>query len=91
MSFEKDEPKKEIEVHHPSHYQIHKHECIDEMIAVFGIEDTKTFCKLNVWKYRYRASAKNGDMDEKKADEYMDILMELQNVKTNDDTVCNLR
>lgn len=69
---------KEIEVHHPSHYQLHKHECIEEMIAVFGIEDTKTFCKLNVWKYRYRHTGKNGEKDLHKADEYMDILMNLE-------------
>lgn len=75
---------KEIEVHHPSHYQLHKHECIEEMIAVFGIEDTKTFCKLNVWKYRYRHTGKNGEKDLHKADEYMDILMKLQG-ETNED------
>lgn len=69
---------KEIEVHHPSHYQLHKHECIEEMIAVFGIEATKTFCKLNVWKYRYRHTGKNGEKDLHKADEYMDILMDLE-------------
>ena len=69
---------KEIEVHHPSHYQLHKHECIEEMIAVFGIEAVKTFCKLNVWKYRYRHAGKNGEKDLHKADEYMDILMDLE-------------
>lgn len=29
-------------VNHPAHYQ-GKHECIDEMIALFGVEDVKPF------------------------------------------------
>lgn len=66
-------------VSHPTHYNIHKHECIDEMIAVFGYGAVKTFCKLNVWKYRYRTSAKGGEEDLRKADEYMDILLGLGN------------
>ena len=46
-------------VSHPAHYQ-GKHECIDEMIALFGVEDVKAFCRCNVYKYRYRASRKGG-------------------------------
>lgn len=65
-------------VNHPSHYNLHKYECIEEMIAVFGVEDVKTFCKLNVWKYRYRHTGKNGQQDLDKADEYMTILMNLE-------------
>lgn len=34
-------------VNHPAHYQ-GKHECIDEMIALFGVEDVKAFCRCNV-------------------------------------------
>ena len=64
-------------VNHPSHYQ-GKHECIDEMIAMFGVEAVKHFCMCNVYKYRYRASAKNGQEDLDKADWYMSKLMELQ-------------
>lgn len=54
---------------HPSHYTNREHECIDEMIAVFGIPDVIAFCKCNAWKYRYRAGSK-GDYyeDIKKAD-----------------------
>lgn len=70
------------EVHHPVHYNMHKHECIKEMIAVFGIDATMTFCKLNAWKYRYRAPYKDdAEKDLKKADEYLDILLDLQNGK----------
>ena len=64
-------------VNHPAHYQLGKHECIDEMIALFGVEWVKIWCKLNVYKYRYRWSAKNGQEDLDKADWYMDKLMEL--------------
>ena len=64
-------------VNHPNHYQ-GKHECIDEMIAMFGVEAVKHFCMCNVYKYRYRASEKNGQEDLDKADWYMDKLMELK-------------
>ena len=64
-------------VNHPAHYQ-GKHECIDEMIALFGYEDVKGFCRCNVYKYRYRAAMKNGQEDLDKADWYMDKLMELE-------------
>jgi hypothetical protein len=64
-------------VDHPEHYQ-GKHECIDEMIALFGVEAVKGFCKCNVYKYRYRANRKNGDEALAKADWYMDKLMELE-------------
>lgn len=66
-------------VNHPKHYQ-GKHECIDEMIAMFGVEAVKHFCMCNVYKYRYRAAAKNGQEDLDKADWYMDKLMELGGV-----------
>lgn len=64
-------------VNHPAHYQ-GKHECIDEMIALFGIDAVKAFCKCNVHKYRYRAKKKGGSEDIAKADWYMDKLMELE-------------
>ena len=31
------------DVNHPNHYNAPKHERIDEMIAVFGVEDVKAF------------------------------------------------
>lgn len=72
------EPPKDA-VNHPSHYQ-GKHECIDEMISLFGVDAVKGFCMCNVYKYRYRASRKNGAEDIAKADWYMDKLIELQGV-----------
>lgn len=64
-------------VNHPAHYQ-GKHECIDEMIALFGVEAVKHFCMCNVYKYRFRAANKNGQEDISKAEWYMDKLMELE-------------
>ena len=68
-------------VDHPQHYNNHQYECIDEMIALFGVEAVKSFCKCNVHKYRYRAKSKNGEEDYKKADWYMTKLIELENEK----------
>lgn len=70
-------------VNHPAHYH-GKYECIDEMIAMFGVEAVMHFCMCNVYKYRFRAAKKNGKEDLDKAVWYMDKLMELeceQNVK----------
>ena len=64
-------------VNHPDHYQ-GKHECLDEMIALFGLEAVKHFCMCNVYKYRVRAARKNGAEDLNKADNYMEILMKLE-------------
>lgn len=66
-------------VNHPAHYQ-GKYECIDEMIALFGVEWVKGFCACNVYKYRYRADRKNGAEDIAKAEWYMEKLMELEGV-----------
>lgn len=64
-------------VNAPPHYQ-GKHECLDEMISLFGLEAVKHFCMCNVYKYRFRADKKNGADDIAKAERYMDILMKLQ-------------
>lgn len=65
-------------VNHPEHYTQSKHECIDEMITLFGLNAVIGFCKCNIHKYRYRANQKGGDEDLKKADWYMDKLIELE-------------
>ena len=57
-------------VNHPSHYE-HGIECIDEMILLFGIVETMSFCKLNSHKYRKRALDKGGREDLDKSDWYM--------------------
>lgn len=57
-------------VNHPSHYE-HGIECIDEMILLYGVVETMTFCKLNSHKYRKRAFEKGGKEDMDKSDWYM--------------------
>lgn len=63
-------------VHHPSHYQ-GKNECIDVMVAMFGVEAVKHFCVCNAYKYRFRADKKNGAEDIEKAEWYESKLIEL--------------
>lgn len=59
-------------VNHPGHYNREgAMECLDEMVLIFGVEQTKVFCLLNAWKYRYRAADKNGIEDLKKSDWYI--------------------
>lgn len=57
-------------VNHPSHYE-HGIECIDEMILLYGVMETMSFCKLNSHKYRKRAFDKGGKEDMDKSDWYM--------------------
>lgn len=65
-------------VNHPSHYcKEGRKECIEEMLDLFGIDEVKSFCKLNVYKYRYRHDLKNGQEDLKKAEWYQNKYDEL--------------
>lgn len=57
-------------VNHPSHYE-HGIECIDEMVLLYGVMETMSFCKLNSHKYRKRALDKGGKEDMDKSDWYM--------------------
>ncbi len=64
-------------VNHPTHYnRENAMECIDEMELIFGKEAVKNFCLCNAWKYRYRASDKNGEEDIKKSDWYLNKYKE---------------
>ena len=77
--------KKEMEdiINHPNHYTNKAHECIDEMVAVFGVPAVIDYCKCCVWKYRYRADSKgHHDEDMKKADWYMSKIMELMETRS---------
>ena len=74
-----DEFLKNDNVNHPEHYQ-GKNECIDVMIAMFGIEAVKHFCMCNAYKYRFRADKKNGKEDIEKAEWYESKLIELGGV-----------
>lgn len=65
-------------VNHPSHYNISgRKECIVEMLELFGVEETKSFCKLNMYKYLYRHELKNGQEDLQKAEWYKNKFIEL--------------
>lgn len=53
-------------VDHPKHYnQEGRMECIREMEIMFGQHDVDVFCKLNAYKYLYRAGEKEGEAKEK--------------------------
>lgn len=66
-------------VNRPKHYNREgAMESIDEMVLVFGPEAVMHFCLCNAWKYRYRATAKNGEEDLKKSDWYMRKYKELK-------------
>ena len=69
--------KKDMVVH-PDHYNLPgRKECFDEMIEAFGVEAFNWFCFLNIYKYVYRAEAKNGDEDWNKADNYADKFLDM--------------
>ena len=64
-------------LNHPSHYIKSGIECIHEMILLFGVEETRSFCKLNSHKYRKRAMDKGGREDLDKADWYIKMYANL--------------
>ena len=71
-------------VSHPNHYNREgAMECIDEMELIFGKQAVTYFCLCNAWKYRYRASDKNGEEDLKKSDWYLKKYKELVNGEEN--------
>lgn len=48
-------------INHPSHYSHDGGmECIDMMVQAFGPESVIEFCKLNAFKYVFRAGSKVG-------------------------------
>lgn len=67
-------------VNHPSHYTSSGMECIDEMILLYGEEETMHFCKLNAHKYRKRAFDKGGKEDMEKSDWYLAKYKELKDI-----------
>lgn len=69
----------------PLHYRQHAMECFDEMVAVFGVEAAKSYCKCAAWKYRYRAPYKGKfEEDNAKADWYLKKLSELNAATTSE-------
>ena len=50
--------KKVETVEHPQHYNQGNIECIDSMESAFGVDEVASFCKLNAFKYLWRAGDK---------------------------------
>mgnify|MGYP002861779651 CR=1 FL=1 len=66
-------------VDHPDHYQSGGYECIDVMAGIYSKEEVMTFCRLNAFKYLWRAG-KKGPLDEDimKAEWYLRKFVELE-------------
>ena len=74
-------------VNSPAHYtQEGRKECIHEMLEKFGAEAVMDFCKLNAYKYEYRADFKNGDEDRYKAAWYRGFLKALEILEEHNDS-----
>ena len=56
-------------------------ECIDAMIQTQGIEAVKNFCICNAFKYVWRWKQKGGVKDLRKALQYIDKFVELEEKK----------
>lgn len=65
-------------VNHPAHYTQGSIECIDAMVAAFGAEAVKTYCKINAFKYIWRTDYKNGTEDLEKAVWYLNRYLKLE-------------
>lgn len=64
-------------VNHPKHYTQGGIECIDAMIAALGKQVVMDFCLGNAFKYIFRCKNKNGLEDVKKANWYINKLINL--------------
>ena len=83
----------------PDHYKNScSLECIEAMEMAFGIKAVFDFCKCNAWKYIWRWKNKNGEEDLKKAQWYLDYILnnDINNVDTdknywNDESIKAMR
>lgn len=66
-------------VNHPSHYTQGGIETIDYLQAKLPIEEFIGYLKGNILKYISRANLKNGTEDYKKAQWYINKLIEVMN------------
>lgn len=66
-------------VNHPQHYASGNIECIDAMESAFGPERTAFYCRVNAFKYIWRAGKKEGKLleDLEKANWYINKSIEL--------------
>jgi len=81
---------KEDMVNSPSHYTGNGIECIDAMLSAYGAEAVVNFCRLNAFKYLWRAGKKwNTAEDLAKAIWYINKckeIMEANNVRASSTT-----
>ena len=76
--------RKKDPVNNPSHYTNGNIQCIDAMVAAFGVEQALHFCKLNAFKYIWRSDLKNGIEDIEKAQWYINKYIKLnKKIKKN--------
>lgn len=61
----------------PNHYKTGNMECIDALTESLGSEGIKAFCKGNIIKYLWRYEKKNGIEDLRKAQWYLNKLIEM--------------
>ena len=64
-------------VNHPSHYTDGGIECIDAIEAALTAEEFRGYCKGNNLKYTWRERHKGGTESLKKAQWYLDRLIQL--------------
>ena len=69
------------QIDNPTHYQSYNPQinidCITAMRAAFGDEEVAIFCKLNAFKYNWRADSKGKNVDIGKAVWYLNKYLEL--------------
>jgi len=53
-------------VNQPPHYLDNAIECIDAMVAVFGLEHTRKYAEIAAFKYLWRMNKKNKTSEEDK-------------------------
>ena len=75
-------------VQHPNHYGAGNGglQCIEAMLQTFGKEATMAFCKLNSFKYIWRATYKGKEkQDMEKAQRYLEYWHVLNKLKNDKD------
>ena len=75
-------------VQHPNHYGDGDDglQCIEAMLQVFGKNSTMDFCKLNSFKYIWRAKNKGKETEDmEKAKRYLEYWHVLNNLKDDKD------
>jgi len=65
-------------VNHPPHYNQAGIECIDAIAAALSPEELRGYYKGNVLKYTWRERYKNGIEDLKKAQFYLNKLVDIE-------------